>query len=48
MMVELRLDHLSGNWMLQVLKGAHNHAASTHITAYPVYRKDTLTVDICA
>ena len=46
MSVELRLDHLSGNWMLQVLEGAHNHIASTHITAHPVHRNNALTPEI--
>ena len=46
MSVELRLDYLSGNWMLRVLEGAYNHDASIHITAHPVYRNNTLTPEI--
>ena len=46
MLVELRLDHLSGNWMLQVLEGAHNHVASIDITAHPVHRSNALTTEV--
>ena len=46
MMVELRLDIPSNNWMLQVLEGAYNHVASTHVTAHSVHRNNTLTPEI--
>jgi hypothetical protein len=46
MSVELRLDHLSGNWILKVLEGAHNHVASAHVTAHPVHRNNALTTEI--
>ena len=48
MRVELRLDYTSGNWILQVLEGAHNHVASTHITAHSVHRNDALTAEVRA
>jgi hypothetical protein len=43
--VELRLDPLSGQWMLQVLQGAHNHGPSTAAAAHPVHRYPALTRD---
>ena len=48
MMVELRLDHLSGNWILKVLEGAHNHVAVTHVTAHSVHRNSALTTEVRA
>ena len=46
MSVELRLDNASGNWILRVLEGAHNHIASIDITAHSVHRNDALTAEI--
>ena len=46
MMVELRLDPLSNNWILHVLEGAHNHVASTHVTAHSVHRSNALTAEV--
>ena len=46
MSVELRLDNASGNWILRVLEGAHNHIASIDIIAHSVYRNDALTAEI--
>jgi hypothetical protein len=34
--------------MLQVLQAAHNHVASTYVTAHSVHRNDALTTEICA
>ena len=48
MLVELRLDHLLGNWILQVLKGVYNYVASTHVIAYLVHRNSALTTEIRA
>ncbi|PSS08718.1 hypothetical protein M430DRAFT_69958 [Amorphotheca resinae ATCC 22711] len=36
--VELRLDHISGNWSLSVLEATHNHDRSADPKAYPAYR----------
>ena len=44
--VELRLDHLLSQWMLYILKGAHNHSPSIAATAYPVHRTATITPNI--
>jgi hypothetical protein len=43
MRVELRLDDLSGQWMLKVLEGAHNHGPSTAPTAHPAHRAAAIT-----
>jgi hypothetical protein len=48
MKVALRQDHLSKQWTLQVLKGAHNHSLSSAPTAYTAYRSAALTPEICA
>jgi hypothetical protein len=46
MVVELRLDYTSNQWMLPALEGAYNHVASTNITAYSVHINDALTTEI--
>jgi hypothetical protein len=48
MKVELRLDHLSSQWILSVLEGAHNHGPSTATTAHPAHRNFALTPEIRA
>jgi len=44
MRVELRLDDLSGQWILKVLEGAHNHGPSTAPTAHPAHRSAAITL----
>ena len=46
MSVELRLDHLLGNWILKVLEAVHNHTTSVYVTAHSVYRNSALTTEI--
>jgi hypothetical protein len=43
MKVELRLDSLSGKWILRVLEGAHNHGPSTAAVAHTAHRATALT-----
>jgi hypothetical protein len=38
MKVALTKDKITGSWQLQVLKGDHNHDASTDPSAHPMYR----------
>ena len=45
MKVELRRDKWSGQGILQVLQGAHNHGPSTAATARPEHRSTALTPD---
>lgn len=43
MRVEIRLDTLSGQWILRVLEGAHNHGPSADPTAHPAHRTAAIT-----
>ena len=45
MKVELRRDKLSGQGILQVLQGAHNHGPFTAATARSEYWSTALTLD---
>jgi hypothetical protein len=36
--VELRLDHISGNWSLKVLEATHNHPRSADPKVHPAHR----------
>jgi hypothetical protein len=48
MKVELRLDSMSGQWILRVLEGAHNHGPSRAAIAHPAHRSTALTPEIRA
>jgi FAR1 DNA-binding domain len=48
MQVELRRDSISGQWILRVLEGAHNHGPSAAAVAHPSHRSAALTPDIRA
>jgi hypothetical protein len=45
MRVELRLDSISGNWILKVLEKGHNHTPSSALTAHPAHRIAAISSD---